>query len=465
MINQGKELLRQRCKYLSNMEILQLEQAMDFAERAHCGQKRATGEPYIIHPLEVSLILAEYKADIISLIGALLHDVVEDTEIPLSDIEQEFGKQVAFIVDGLTKFEKGTIEKEEYGAVNTEKLLSTAIIDIRVAAIKLADRLHNMRTLAVKKIEKKIPYANETLLFFSPLAEKLGLYRLQEELEDLAFSYLDSTRYKQFKQTMKDLAKDYNTTFQKFIQKDQMCDSNNVIIHVEFRMSPLFKSYNLISEGSPISDLFTIHVTTKTARNCYTALGIIHSLFEPIPDQFMDEIAIEKHPFLKHLKTKLKINNQIVHVNIQDERTNSFYKNGVFDYLQETNMRYLSEQLLGSSIHTIKSISNNSIAFCELISFELFQEEITVFTPTMDVIILPANSNIIDYAYAFNPSLASKMSFAKVNGEVQSLQTILQDMDIVEIHTKSKITANAKWLHHVQTSKAIKEIMEVVEES
>lgn len=464
MINELKEMLKQRCKYLSSVEILQLHKAMEFAEQAHSGQKRATGEPYIIHPLEVSLILAEYKADNISLICALLHDVVEDTEIPLSEIEQHFGKQVAFIVDGLTKFEKGTIEKEEYDAVNTEKLLSTAIIDVRVAAIKLADRLHNMRTLAIKRIEKKIPYANETLLFFSPLAEKIGLYRLQEELEDLAFSYLNSRRYKQFKKFMECHTERNSTTFHKFNEKFQSSDPHNVIIHKECRKLPLFKSYNLISEGHHISDLFTIHVTTKTALNCYTALGIIHSIFEPVPDQFIDEIAIEKHPFLKHLKTKVKMNNDIFHVIIQDERTQSFYENGIFANIHETDMQFLSEKLLGNSIHSIKSIANNSIAFCELISFELFQKEITVFTPKMDVITLPVNSNIIDFAYAINPLLASKMTFAKVNGEVQSLQTTLQDMDIVEIYTKNKITANAKWLLHVQTSKAVKEIMEVVDE-
>ncbi|MFJ8063946.1 HD domain-containing protein [Psychrobacillus sp. NPDC096426] len=464
MINEMKGMLTKRCKYLSTAEITQLQQAMEFAEQGHSGQTRATGEPYIIHPLEVCLILAEYKADLLSLICALLHDVVEDTAVSLSEIEQHFGKQVAFIVDGLTKFEKGTIEKEEYGAINTEKLLSTAIMDIRVAAIKLADRLHNMRTLAIKRIEKKIPYANETLLFFSPLAEKIGLYRIQEELEDLAFSYLNMPKYKRYKKIMEDYAKNYSTTLHKFIQKVQECDSNNVIIHTECRKPPLFKAYNLISEGHHIPNLFTIHVTTKTALSCYTALGIIHSIFEPIPDQFIDQIAIEQHPFLKYLITKVKINHQIIQVIIHDEKTQSFYKNGVFDNLQETDMQHLSEKLLGNSIHSVKSISNNSIAFCELISFELFQKEITVFTPKMDAIVLPANSNIIDFAYALDPSLASKMAFAKVNGKVQSLQTTLQNMDIVEIHTKNKITANAKWLLHVQTSKAVKEIMKVVDD-
>lgn len=465
MINEVKKVLIQTCDYLSDVEISKLIQAMEFAEHAHSGQTRATGEAYFIHPLEVCLILSEYQADLTSLVCALLHDVVEDTDVPLSEIEQRFGKQIAFIVDGLTKFEKGTIEKEEYSAINKEKLLSTSIIDIRIAIIKLADRLHNMRTLAIKRIEKKIPYANETLLFFSPLAEKIGLYKLQEELEDLAFSYLNSPRYIQFKKVMEDYKKGYSTTFDKFIQKVNVNNSSNIIIRIDFRNPPLFKSYNLISEGQHLPNLFTVHVTTKTSLSCYTALGIIHSIFEPVPDQFIDQIAIEKHLFLKYLKTKVKINNQIIHVIIQDEKTHEFYENGIFNNLQESDMQNLSEKLLGTSIYSVKSIAHSSIAFCELISFELFQKEIIVFTPKMDVIKLPANSNIIDFAYALNPPLASKMTFAKVNGEVQSLQTALQDMDIVEIHTKNKQTANAKWLHYVQTSNAIKEIIDVVEQS
>lgn len=187
MINGVKDKIFQNCDYLSENEIIQLKYAMAFSEKAHNGQTRATGDPYIIHPLEVCLILSEYQSDITTLICALLHNVVEDTEITLTEIEQYFGTPVSFIVDGLTKFEKGKYEKEEYIAINMEKLLSTAMYDIRFAIIKLADRLHNMRTLAIKKIEKKIPYANETLLFFSPLAEKIELYKLQEELEDLGF--------------------------------------------------------------------------------------------------------------------------------------------------------------------------------------------------------------------------------------------------------------------------------------
>lgn len=463
MINEVKDTILQKCEYLSEAEITQLQYAMSFSEKAHLGQTRATGEPYIIHPLEVCLILSEYQADLTTLICALLHDVVEDTDVSLSEIEQYFGTQVTFIVDGLTKFEKGEYEKEEYIAINMEKLLSTAMHDIRVAVIKLADRLHNMRTLAIKRIEKKIPYANETLLFFSPLAEKIGLYKLQEELEDLGFSYLNPPKYIRYKKTMNEYIQIYSKTFTKFTNELQKIDTNKDIIHTEWKKTPLFKSYILLSEGQNLSDLFTIHVTTRTTLNCFTVLGIIHSLFEPVPNQFVDLIAIDQHQSIKYLETKIRIKQHIIRVIIHDEATHNFYENGVFEYLKETKIQNLSEFLLGNSIHTVKSIAHNSVAFCELISFELFQKEITVFSSNMDSIALPVNSNIIDFAYALNPSLANRMTFAKVNGEVKSIQTILQDRDIVEIHTKKQIMVSSKWLIYVKTSKAIKEIMKIVE--
>jgi GTP diphosphokinase / guanosine-3',5'-bis(diphosphate) 3'-diphosphatase len=207
-----KEGMRKKSSYLPESHIELLTRAISFAEEAHQGQKRATGEPYFIHPLTVCEILMDYKADIISLVSALLHDVVEDTNISLSDIERNFGPQVSLIVDGLTKIIRGNLQKDEYNAINFEKLLTASEHDIRVAVIKIADRLHNMRTLAVKKAEKKISYANETLILFSPLAERLGLLKIQKELEDLGFNDLHPSKYKK----MKTLINRYTNIFTSF---------------------------------------------------------------------------------------------------------------------------------------------------------------------------------------------------------------------------------------------------------
>lgn len=463
LINIVKDAIIRKCHYLTAAELTQLLSAMTFSEKAHQGQTRVTGEPYIIHPLEVCLMLSDYQADLTSLISALLHDVVEDTDVSLDEIKEYFGPHVSFIVDGLTKFEKGSYEKEEYRAINTEKLLSTAILDIRVAIIKLADRLHNMRTLAVKRIEKKIPYANETLLFFSPLAEKIGLFKWQEELEDLGFSYLNPSRYSQYKKVMDEFTLIFSNIFYKFTDDLHLKNADNDIDHIEWRKPPLYKSNILTSEGQVFLNFHTIQVTTKTTFKCYSVLGIIHSLYEHVPHKLVDNIAIEMHPFMKYLETWIKINQHTIRVVIHDEATNNFYKRGVFEYLDEPNIQHLSESLLGKSIHFIQTIAPNSIAFCDLISFELFQKEITVFTTNLDSITLPRNSNIIDFAYAVNPSLANRMAFAKINGEVTSLQTILQDMDIVEIHENNKIMVTSKWLIGVKTAKAIKEILHILD--
>ncbi|WP_342578609.1 HD domain-containing protein [Psychrobacillus sp. FSL K6-2843] len=457
-----KEQLLHSCNYLEELEMEQLKKVMEFAEKAHLGQTRATGEPYIVHPLEVCLILSEYKADLTTLVCSLLHDVVEDTTIDLKEIENLFGDDVSFIVDGLTKFEKGSFEKEEYSAINMEKLLSYAIQDIRIAAIKLADRLHNMRTLAIKRTEKKIPYSNETILFFSPLAERIGLFTLQRELEELAFSYLHPQRYKQFKEKINNYTKVFEESYKEFITKLKKEDTTNIIIKSRWINIPLFQGYNLLSEGFYLSDIFTVHITINSPFNCYTALGLVHSNFETMPDQFVDQIAIEKHPFIKQLKTKVRVAGVPLTIVLQDQQTQYFYQNGIFAILKSIDSTTLSSSLLGSSIPFAKSIANNSIAFCELVSLELFHKEMEIYTPKMDIIRLPVNSNIIDFAYALNPNMASKMAFAKVNGKVSSLQTILKDKDIVEIHIKNKITANAKWLHFVKTSKAVKEITDIV---
>nr|WP_238482835.1 HD domain-containing protein [Lederbergia galactosidilytica] len=445
------------------MELLKV--AFDFAEEAHDGQKRATGEPYITHPIAVCEILLAYHADITTLISALLHDVVEDTSVPILEIDRRFGERVAEIVEGLTKVEKGKVRKEEYSAINTEKLLFASVKDIRVAAVKIADRLHNMRTLAVKRVEKKVPYANETLIFFSPLAEKLGLYKLQEELEELGFSYLNPPKFK----NIKTLMNNYSNIFTKIYNNcaiEIMKEGAPFITELKWTKVPLYQSYSLLQEEHDLADLFFINVITKSKMDCYTALGVIHKLYKPSLHQMVDNIAIEISPFLKQINTKVLINNIEVHFIIKSEKDREIYDAGVFGLLRNgltmEEIRALSGDLLGDSIHAVKSITNTPIEFEELISFELLQREMTVFTPKMDVIALPEGSTIIDFAFSLNPQIARKMSNAKVNGEWKPIHTVVHDMDIVEICTTSKEMVSFDWLNYAQTSKAYKAISELL---
>ncbi|QOV11769.1 HD domain-containing protein [Viridibacillus arvi] len=465
MIDDLKVRLIQMSDYLSRSDIKLLEKVITFADNAHHGQKRATGEPFITHPVAVCEILLEYKADITSLISALLHDVVEDTDITIREIQLKFGKQVATIVEGLTKVEKGLLEKEEYSAINTEKLLTASIIDIRVAVIKIADRLHNMRTLSIKKVEKKIPYANETIIFFAPLAERLGLYRIQEELEALSFSYLNPPKSNTVQKLINKYAAKFADLFLKCSAEIQRV-GGSLIIGLDWGKEPLYRSYCLLLEEHALSDLFSIKVITNSPLNCYTALGIIHNLYTPIENQLMDNIAIAKSPFLKQLKTKVHIDNIEVNFIIQSEYDKKLNDTGVFallkDDLTSSEITTLSRDLLGDAIHTVKSISNSSIEFYDLIAFELLQRVITVYTPKMDVVSLPRGSTIIDFAFTLNPQLAKCMSAALVNGKLKPIHHVLNDMEIVEILSINKEMVRVDWLVHAQTSKAIKAINDLL---
>lgn len=462
MVGQMKQILLKKTDYLNVKEKNLLVKGMEYAERAHFGQKRGTGEPYIIHPFSVCEILTDYKADITTLISALLHDVVEDTNVPLLEIENIFGSNVALIVEGLTKVDKGTLEKDEYSAINSEKLLSASVNDIRVAIVKIADRLHNMRTLSVKRAEKKASYANETLVFFSPLAEKLGLFKIQDELEELGFKYLNPPKYKRISKLLDNYTNIFiniiNWASEKLIQRN----INAIPIEIGWRKEPIYKSYSLLQEDNSLSELYSIEVITDSSINSYTALGLIHGLFHPIPNQFNDNIAIKKSLFSDHLSTKVLINDIEVKFEIKTKSSKIFVETGIFNIinkqLSNDKIKDVSKEILKDTIKAVKSITNNPIEFYDLITFELFQKEITVFTPKMDVILLPEGSTVIDFAFHLNTKLANKMTYVRVNGKTKDINFVLNNLDIVEIFTSDKITVNSNWLNHALTSKAQKEI-------
>lgn len=467
MLSVIKEALLNKSGYLTKSEVKLLTRAISFAENAHEGQKRATGEPYIIHPLAVCEILMDYKADITSLVSGLLHDVAEDTQVSIAEINDHFGTQISLIVEGLTKVKKKELTKEENSAINFEKLLLASNEDIRVAIIKIADRLHNMRTLAVKRVEKKVPYANETLIFFAPLAERLGLFKLQEELEELAFGYMNPTLYKESKKLITNYFNLFLDKFNKF--SDEIKNINSTFpIKLEWSKLPLYKSYSSIQEDHTLSDLFTIRVITDTPLSCYTILGIIHGIYQPVEHQFEDSLAIEKNPFLKYIRTKVIIGFVEVEVIIQTEADKALYDTGVFkmlrDDLSKAEIKLLSSKLLRDSIYPVKSITNDPIEFYELISFELLQKEIVTFTPKMDTVILPEGSTIIDFAFKLNPAWAKKMSSAKVNGEVEAITYVLQNMDVIEIILEHESIVHSDWLNHAHTSKAQNEIRKIIKE-
>lgn len=455
-----KEQLIQKATYLTQNEVTQFQFAISFAEQAHEGQFRISGEPYILHPFGVTDILLDCKADSVTLIAALLHDVVEDTNYTLEDIQKHFGKEVSYIVDGLTKVDKEYVQnKEEYEAINFKKLLTVAQKDIRVIIIKVTDRLHNMRTLQVKNKHKQVPYANETLKIFAPLCHKLYLKTIQYELEDLAFFYLHNQKYK----GMKQLLQNYNQILHHLtdtISTDMKSFQDEVLTwDMQYDISPIYTAYSRLQVIQDVTMISKIHITTPSILDCYKILGMVHQLYEPIPHQFEDTISINSNLFHKCLKTKVKIENSEMAICIQTEDSKRRHDGGIFSLLSSdmphSEVQQLSVKLMDDTIMNNIELTKDALTFYDLVSYELFQDTIVVFTPQLQPIHLPEGATIIDFAFAVNVELAIHMSSAKINGDNTSIMTTLSHLDIVEMTIDSHtIHLEAKWLNFANTSKA-----------
>ncbi|ENQ3106464.1 HD domain-containing protein [Bacillus cereus] len=455
-----KEQLIQKATYLTKNEVKQFQFAISFAEQAHEGQFRISGEPYILHPFAVTDILLDCKADYVTLVSALLHDVVEDTNYTLEDIQKHFGKEVSYIVDGLTKVDKKSVlNKEEYEAINFKKLLMAAQTDIRVIIIKVTDRLHNMRTLQVKNKHKQVPYANETLKIFAPLCHKLQLKTIQYELEDLAFFYLHNQKY----EGMKQLLQNYNQKLHHLtdtITTDMQSFQDEVFSwHLQYEISPIYTAYSRLQVTQDASMVSKINITTSSILNCYKILGMVHQLYEPIPHQFEDTIAINSNLFNKCLKTKIKIESHEMAICIQTEDSKRRHDGGIFSLLSSdmpySEVEQISAQLMDDTIINNIRLTKDVRTFYDLVSYELFQDTIVVFTPQLQPIRLPEGATIIDFAFAVNAELAIHMTSAKINGDKTSIMTTLSHLDIVEMTIDSHtIQLEAKWLNFANTSKA-----------
>jgi GTP diphosphokinase / guanosine-3',5'-bis(diphosphate) 3'-diphosphatase len=467
LINQLKKaILEKTSAYLTQTDVKLLEEAITFSITAHEGQLRASGEPYVTHPLTVCEILADNKADKITLIAGLLHDVVEDTDIKLKQISGKFGEEVAFIVDGLTKIQKNpSIQKEEYEALNFEKLLIASGSDIRVAIVKIADRLHNMRTLAVKPIEKRVPYSNETLTFFAPLCERLGLFKIQQEIEELGFQYLHPKTYGKVKKTIENYSPIFKEAYNEF--NAQLNSPSSIPLRIDWQQQPIYKVYSLLQEDHPFSDIFSIKVVVNNIMDCYSMLGVIHQRFQIKEKGFEDNIAIEKNIFSKYLKTMVEIDGIEVTIHIQTSELEARSIEGIFHYIKSNinseTLKEMGNKVLKDAIRAAKIIADNPVEFYDLVSHELFQKEINVYTPKMDVITLPEGATAIDFAFALKPTIATKMSYVKLNGASVPIQTELKDLDIIEIIPDEEVKVNNIWLNYVKTAKALKEINEWLE--
>ncbi|MED2035083.1 HD domain-containing protein [Bacillus thuringiensis] len=461
-----KKKLLEKASYLHKAELEQLLKAILVSEKAHEGQFRVSGEPYITHPFAVTEILLDCKADIITLVAALLHDVVEDTDYTIEYVRNIFGKKVADIVEGLTKIDKKQIpNKEEYEAINLKKLLLATHGDIRVAIIKVIDRLHNMRTLQVKAVKKQVPYANETLKIFAPICKRLGLFHIQHELEDLGFYYLNHSKYK----GMKILLQNYVKLLEELSQNIRLDIKNflnrTLIFEVDYEVIPIYTAYSRLQDIQDITAVSKIIITVSSNLDCYKILGIIHQLYKPIPHQFEDNIAIESESDVlnKYLKTKVVINNHEIVICIETKINQEIRYKGVFHILTKSitdkDMQNIIHKLMDYFIKTNDLVTQDAIEFYDLVSYELFQDNIVAFTPKLDSVKLPQGSTVIDFAFELNPEIAKYMSGAKVNGINKPITTNVSHLDIVELLVTENISnVRQGWLSFANSSKAQIEI-------
>lgn len=445
-----------------------LEKAYHFAMSAHLGQKRFSGEMYITHPLGVATILAELELDLDTIISGLLHDVVEDTEAPLEQISQEFGKEVAMLVDGVTKLSKLEYRsKEEHQAENQRKMFIAMAKDIRVLLIKLADRTHNMRTLKYLTSIKQQAISKETLEIYAPLAHRLGIYKIKWELEDLAFRFLERDRYYALVDRLVKKRQEREAFIGQTIALLQpKLDEVGIEAHLSGRPKHLYSiSQKMKEQGKEfheIYDLTAIRIIVESLKDCYGALGIVHTLWKPIPGKFKDYIAMPKANMYQSLHTLVMVGkNELLEVQIRTMEMHRTAEYGIaahWRYKEKKDGRHDSE--FEDKLSWLRQIvelqqdSKDAHEFMESVKIDLFTDEVFVFTPKGDVIDLPVGSIPLDFAYKIHTDIGHRCIGARINGRLVPLDYELKTGDIVEVMTAKQSHPSRDWLNMVKSSGA-----------
>ncbi|MDR2154596.1 MAG: bifunctional (p)ppGpp synthetase/guanosine-3',5'-bis(diphosphate) 3'-pyrophosphohydrolase [Burkholderiaceae bacterium] len=459
--------LEAKLDYLEAADVDLVRQAYRFADQAHLGQMRGNGEPYITHPISVAGQCAEWKLDAQALMAALLHDTLEDCGVAKSDLLQQFGPQVAELVDGLTKLDKLQFTtREENQAESFRKMLLAMARDVRVILIKLADRSHNMRTMGDMPRSKWRRISTETLEIYAPIAHRLGLNQTYRELQDLAFRYLKPWRYSVLLKAISRARQRRRDLIQKVQQDVQTAlASTGLQAHTFGREKTLYSIYRKMDDKrlsfAQVNDLYGVRVILADTLHCYTALGLLHQLYKPVPGHFKDYIAIPKINGYQSLHTTLvgpaNIN---VEFQIRTETMDLVAESGVAaHWLYKSNPgdvgggAELGTQWL-QSLLDIQRETRDAAEFWEHIRVDLTPDEVYVFTPRGQIMALPQGATTVDYAYAIHSNVGDHTIAAKVNGEQVPLRTELQNGDVVEIITAPVSSPNPAWLGFVRTGRA-----------
>ena len=462
------EALLQECStYLKPKDVEHIRRALEFSESAHEGQLRKSGEPYISHPIAVARILAPLHLDTQTIMAALLHDVVEDTPISTKDVAKEFGKPVADLVDALSKLDRIEFEtKEDAQAENFRKMLMAMARDVRVILIKLADRLHNMRTLESMSRENCERIARETMEIYAPIANRLGLNAIYQELEDLGFKHLHPNRYSVLSKALKVARGNRREVVGKILEAiRKRLEEHHINAQVYGREKHLYGIYQKMQAKSlafsQVLDIYGFRVLVDDVPACYLALGALHALYKPIPGKFKDYIAIIKANGYQSLHTTLfgpfgtPIEVQIRTVEMHKiaeagVASHWLYKSGPIPI---NDLHKKTHQWLQSLLESL-SESADSVEFLEHLKVDLFPNEVYVFTPKGKILALPRGATAVDFAYSVHTDIGNRCVAAKVNFELVPLRSELKNGDRVEIITAPHAKPNPAWLSYVVTSKA-----------
>ena len=465
-----EDLLDKVSNYDDNVDDLKLiRNAYDYAYRKHFSQKRITGDDYITHPLNVAWILTDVSADGKAIAAALLHDTIEDSDSTYEEIEGLFGTEVAKIVDGVTKINRLNFSTEtEQMAANQRKILVGLSSDVRVLIVKLADRLHNMRTLYVLSETKQKRKAKETLEILTPVAHRLGMYKLKSELEDLSLRYLNPDAYYEIVEKLNLKKTERDEAVGKMLEEvSELLNEHNIVHEIKGRSKSIYSIYNKMCKGKKFEDIYDIlalRVFVNTEQECYLALGLIHSKYKPVPKRFKDYIAMPKTNLYQSLHTTVfGIDGQLFEIQIRTYEMDKIAEYGIASHWsykenKSVNNKDIMEQKLEifRSIIELNEEANTSEEFISSVKKDLlFNDSIYVYTPKGDVIELPRGATCVDFAYKVHSEVGDKMVGAIVNDSIVPFDYVLKTGDIIKVNT-SKLSKgpNKDWLNFVVTSQA-----------
>src|SRR5215472_15210168 len=469
-----EELLAKLRKNRPSEDPWMVRRAYEIAAERHRGQLRSSGDPYLAHLLEVAHILANLRLDAITLTAALLHDAIEDTQYPVSRIEERFGSEVAHLVEGVTKIARlDMMSSEARQAENVRKMLLAMVNDVRVVLVKLADRLHNMRTLNFLAAEKQQRIARETLDIYAPIAHRLGMGLIRGELEDLAFSYLEPEAYQELQKTVVTKRKEFEvflTELQDAIRK--RLEENGIPAVVDGRVKRLYsihqKSLRQHRTVEQIYDLLAVRVITDTIRNCYAALGVVHQAWRPVPGRFKDYIAMPRPNLYQSLHTTVIHAGQTFEVQIRTQEMHRIAEQGV-----AAHWRYKDGKPTGDDDQRITWMRQliewsqelqEPGEFLTTLKVDLTPNEVYAFTPKGRVLELPAGATPVDFAYAVHTEVGHQCVGAKVNGQMVALRHEISSGDVVEILTQKGHGPSRDWLSFVKSSHAKSKIRHWINE-